>query len=43
MPALGLGDRSLAPGTVHGCVDDDALAVARDASPLPVCGLVDHS
>ena len=42
VPALGLGDRALAPRIVHGRVDDNVLAVTRHASPLPVCGLVDH-
>ena len=41
VPTFGLGDRALAPQTVNGRVDDNALAVTRHASPLPVCGLVD--
>ena len=41
VPSLGLGDRALAPRTVHGHVDDNAPAVTRHSSPLPVCGLVD--
>ena len=40
MPALGLGDRALAPRTVHGRMDDNALAVTRHASHLLACGLI---
>ena len=40
VPALGLGDRALAPRPVHGLEGDNAVAVTRHAFPLPVCGLV---
>ena len=47
MPALGLegrvpglGSRAVDPRTVRGHVDESALAVARHAPLLPVCGLV---
>ena len=43
VPALSLGDCALAPRTVHGRVDDTALAVTRQASLLPTYGLVNPS